>query len=613
MRPALSPIAAATLLASAHGFADPHSYANLDEVRVHHLHLDVKADFERRELAGFVDLSLDWRDPAARRVVLDSRDLRIDSVQTLDADGRVGRATHRLGPTDPILGQSLTITLPAQVPKLRIRYRSAPGASGLQWLSPEQTRDRRHPYLFSQSQAIHARSWIPLMDSPAVRYTYTARVQTPPALRALMSAVNDPEAPQNGDYRFVMPQPIPSYLMAIAVGDVVFESLGPRSGVWTEASGLAAAAAELVDTERMIDIAEALYGPYRWGRYDLLVLPPSFPFGGMENPRLTFLTPTFIAGDRSLVSLIAHELAHSWSGNLVTNATWDSFWLNEGFTTYVENRIVEAAFDRERALMEQALSVDGLDEELKSLDPADQKLRLDLKGRDPDDGMSAIAYDKGQWLLRFIESRVGREAFDPFLRGWFDAHAFQSVGTDDFLAYLERELLAKHPGQLSREEVLAFVEQPGVPDFAPRPESVRFAQVDLAIRAYARTEAAANALPTAEWTAQEWLRFLNGLPRDLAVARVEALDEVHSLTGTGNNEVAHAFYRLALATGYTGADAAIDAYLAGIGRRKLIVPIYQDLMGTPTGRERAQRIYAAARPGYHPITQATLDGIVGRP
>jgi aminopeptidase N len=611
MRPALLPLAAATVLASAHGFADPHSYANLDEVRVSHLHLDVKADFERRQLSGFVDLTLDWRDPAARRVVLDSRALAIHTVHAIAADGTVRRVRHRLGPNDPILGQALSITLPAQVPKLRIRYRTSPRASGLQWLSPAQTRDHRHPYLFSQSQAIHARSWIPLMDSPAVRYTYSARVQTPPDLRALMSAVNDPEAPKTGDYRFVMPQPIPSYLMAIAVGDVVFQSLGPRSGVWTEPSGLAAAAAELVDTERMIDIAEQLYGPYRWGRYDLLVLPPSFPFGGMENPRLTFLTPTFIAGDRSLVSLIAHELAHSWSGNLVTNATWDSFWLNEGFTSYVENRIVEAAFDRERAVMEQALSVDGLQSELKTLAPADQKLRLNLKGRDPDDGMSAIAYDKGQWLLRFIEARVGREVFDPFLRGWFDAHAFQSVTTDDFLAYLDRELLAKHPGKLTRAEVAAFVEQPGIPDFAPRPESMRFAQVDLSIRAYAKTEAAPDSLPTANWTAQEWLRFLNGLPRDLPVARVEALDRAHRLTGTGNNEVAHAFYRLALATGYRGADAAIEAYLSRIGRRKLIVPIYQDLMQTPAGRERAQRIYAAARPGYHPITQATLDGIVG--
>lgn len=613
MRPALLPLAAATVLASAHGLADPHSYANLEQVRIRHLHLDVQTDFDRRVLAGFVDLTLDWTDPTARKVILDSRALSIGAIYAIAADGSVQRATHRLGPIDPILGQALHITLAAQAPKLRIHYQTAPEATGLQWLTPQQTRDRRHPYLFSQSQAIHARSWIPLMDSPAVRYTYTARVQTPPALRALMSAVNDPDAPKSGDYRFVMPQPIPSYLMAIAVGDVVFQPLGPRSGVYTEASGLAAAAAELVDTEQMIDIAEKLYGPYRWGRYDLLVLPPSFPFGGMENPRLTFLTPTFIAGDRSLVSLIAHELAHSWSGNLVTNATWDSFWLNEGFTTYVENRIVEAAYDRERALMEQALSVDGLAKELESLAPADQKLRLNLQGRDPDDGMTAIAYDKGQWLLRFIENRVGREAFDAFLRDWFDTQAFRSVTTDDFLNHLERELLAKHPGKFTREEVLAFVEQPGIPAFAPKPESERFAQVDLVIRAYAKTEAAAESLPVSEWTAQEWLRFLNGLPRTLAATRVAALDRAHQLTGTGNNEVAHAFYRLALASGYTGADSAIDTYLSTIGRRKLIVPIYQDLMQTPAGRERAKRIYAEARAGYHPITQTTLDAILGKP
>lgn len=599
---------AAIALTAAPG-PDPHSYANFDAVRVQHLHLDLDTDFKAKTLHGFVDLTLDYRSPQVQSIRLDTRDLTIESVYGI-ADGQYKTLRFALSKSDPIFGQALTVQLPGKPPKIRIQYRTAPGASGLQWLEPVQTLGKQSPFLFSQSQAIHARSWVPLQDSPSVRMSYSAHIRTPPDLLAVMSAANEPDAKRDGDYYFSMPQPIPSYLLAIAVGDLQFRSLGPRTGVYAEPGGLEAAARELEDTEKMVDIAEKLYGPYRWGRYDMLVLPPSFPFGGMENPRLTFLTPTFIAGDKSLVSLIAHELAHSWSGNLVTNATWDSFWLNEGFTSYVENRIVEVAYGAERATMEQALSVEGLAEELKELPAAEQKLRLNLRGRDPDDGLTAVAYDKGNWLLRFLESRYGRDVFDAFLRRWFDAHAFTSVSTDDFLAFYQSDLAATHPDKVSDAELRAFVDEPGIPDFAPVPASLRFKQVDLSVRAFNTGQADAAALPAKDWTTQEWLRFLNGLDQPTAVDRLTALDQAFKLTGTGNSEVAHAWYKLALASGYQPADAAIDAYLLGIGRRKLIVPLYEGLLTTAEGKARATRIYAQARPGYHPITQATLDALL---
>jgi len=589
---------------------DPHSYANIDAVRVKDLHLSLKADFSAKTLAGHADLSLVWQDPTSRMLILDTRDLEIGKVESI-SNHKAQSLAFALAPKDPVFGQKLSIQVSGPVAKVRIHYRTSPNASGLQWLAPEQTAGKKLPFMFSQSQAIHARSWVPIQDTPAVRFTYSADIKTPANLLARMSADNDPNDKRDGQYRFRMPQPIPSYLLAIAIGDLKFKAISKRSGVYAEPSVLDAAQREFIDTERMIKAAERRYGKYRWGRYDLLILPPSFPFGGMENPRLSFITPTIIAGDKSLVALIAHELAHSWSGNLVTNRSWDSFWLNEGFTSYVENRIVEDIYGRDQALMEQALSQDGLRAELGELAASDQKLRLDLRGRDPDEGLTAIAYDKGNWFLRFLEQRFGREMFDDFLRRYFAHFAFQSIGTDDFLAYLQRELVAKAPDKVSQEELRVWLEEPGIPAFAQAAESARFAQVDLALRALLHTQAKASALPAKDWTPQEWLRFLNSLPTDLDLEKMQALDAAWKLTASSNAEIAHAWFKLALTCGYRAVDKPLEQYLLHIGRRKLVLPLYEAMAKTEPGRERALAIYRQARPGYHPITQGSVDAALG--
>ncbi|HYX20911.1 MAG TPA: M1 family aminopeptidase/hydrolase, partial [Thermoanaerobaculia bacterium] len=398
---------------------DPHSHARPDEVRMRHVALDLDVDFSERRLSGSATLELERVDPAASRVHLDTRGLSIERAESGDGT-RWSPAAHELGSADPILGAGLSVVLPAGHDRVRIFYATSPKASGLQWLEPAQTAGRRHPFLFSQSQAIHARSWVPVQDTPAVRITYEAVVRTPPELVALMGAAGNTTGERGGTYRFSMPQRIPAYLMAIAAGDIAFASLGPRSGVYAEPSVVARASAEFSDTERMMAAAERLYGPYRWDRYDILVLPPSFPFGGMENPRLTFATPTVLAGDKSLVALIAHELAHSWSGNLVTNATWSDFWLNEGFTTYIERRIVEEVYGADAAAMEAVLGRQDLEDELDRLDDRDEILHIDLAGRDPDEGATRLPYEKGALLLRSIEELYGRARFDDFLRGYFD-------------------------------------------------------------------------------------------------------------------------------------------------------------------------------------------------
>ncbi len=588
---------------------DRHSYANSSEVELKHLDLDLTVDFEARQLKGSAQLAFDRLNPDADTLVLDTRDLTIEKVEA-QKDNEWRATEFELAEADPVLGSKLTIRLPDGSERVRIHYETSPDASGLQWLEPSQTAGKKYPYMYSQSQAIHARSWLPIQDSPQVRVTYNANIRTPEHLLAVMSAYNEPDTELDGDYHFEMPQAIPSYLIAIGAGNLEFKAMSERTGVYAEPSVVAAAAYEFADTEAMMKTAERLFGPYHWGRYDLLILPPSFPFGGMENPRLSFITPTVIAGDRSLVNLIAHELAHSWSGNLVTNATWRDLWLNEGFTSYVENRIMEEVFSEERAVMEQALARQELVEEMETLEPRDTRLYLDLEGRDPDDAFSGVPYTKGQLLLMSLEERFGRETFDVFLRRYFDDHAFTSLTTEEFLAYLDKRLLEKHPGVVSEEEIKRWVYEAGLPEQAPDPQSPAFDKVTAERQAWIQGDKKAEQIPSRQWTVQEWLHFINGLPQDIGSERMAELDEAFGLTGSGNNEIAHAWMLLALRSGYDAIDERLESYLKNIGRRRLIVPLYEEMAKTGPGKARAQRIYREARPGYHYLARNTIDAVL---
>lgn len=598
-----------------HGFGylnDEHSYANKDEVIVKHLELDLDVLFDKKMLKGYADLTVERIKKDATQLVLDTRDLTIDNVQSLNKDGAWADTPFELAPRDSVKGSKLSITLQEGENTVRVYYNSNPEASGLQWLTPEQTAGKKHPFMFSQAQAIHARSFIPIQDSPAVRVTYKANIRTPKELLAVMSAFNEPDTPKDGDYHFDMPQAIPPYLIAIGVGDLHFKAMSERTGVYSELAYLDAAVNEFNDTEKMIDIAENLYGPYLWGRYDLLILPPSFPFGGMENPRLSFITPTVIAGDKSLVNLIAHELAHSWSGNLVTNATWRDLWLNEGFTSYVENRIMEELFGKQRANMENALSVQGLRDEVVALKQGDTILHLTLDGRDPDDAFSGVPYTKGQMFLTFLEYRFGRDVFDKFVNEYFASHKFQSLTTPEFERYLKEHLLDKHPGKVTNDEIQEWLHKPMLPEFMPNPQSDAFTTIDKQTEQWLLGELKLDELPVAKWTIHEWLHFINNLPKNISLEQMVQLDQKFNLTQSKNNEVAHAWLKLAIARNYDKVDERLEDYLISIGRRKLIVPLYKELMQTEKGSEFAQRVYKIARPGYHPLAQGTIDAIVNK-
>jgi leukotriene-A4 hydrolase len=590
---------------------DVHSYARPLEARVANVDLDLALDFATRRVSGTAALDVIAK-PGVGEVVLDSKGLEISGVT--DTDGNPLKWT--IGAADPDKGAPIAIALPGDgKQRVIIRYRSAPDAAALQWLTPEQTAGKKHPYLLSQGQPTLNRTWIPTQDSPGIRQTWSATVSAPEPLKVVMSGERlTPEGESAGEgrraYRFRMDKPVAPYLIAIAAGDLAFRELGPRTGVWTEPAMLERAAAELSDTEKMVEAAEELYGPYRWGRYDIIVLPPSFPYGGMENPTLTFLTPTFIAGDKSLVGLVAHELAHSWSGNLVTNATWADSWLNEGFTSYFENRIMEAIYGPRRAAQEAALSFDGMTAALEEhgKDAPITSLHLAAEQATPDGGASGIVYDKGAIFLRTMEKLVGRERFDAWLRSYFDRYAFQPMTSAKFLADFRENLVKGDKALEDRLMLDQWVYEPGLPSNVARPDPAAFAQVDKAVAAFSDGGDAPAGF--SNWTTAEKLRFINSLPRKLPTARLDELNGKLRLNDAGNNEVLFAWLELAVANRYEPAVPSLERFLLAQGRRKFVRPLITALAkDSEWGRPIAARIYAKARPSYHSVTTSGLDDL----
>ena len=588
---------------------DDATYARPLVARVRHVALDLTVDFDAKRVGGTATLDID-RKPDAKEIILDDKGLEIASI----TDGDKQPLDYTVGASDETKGAPLSIALRPDTKRLIVTYKSAPDAGALQWLTPEQTAGKKKPYLFSQGQAIENRSWIPTQDSPGIRQSWEATIRVPAGLTAVMSAPKAAEPMTEGGesiFKYKMDHNVASYMIAIAVGDLAFRELGPRTGVWTEPAMIDQAAAELADTEKMVEAAEKLYGPYRWGRYDLLVLPPSFPYGGMENPTLTFLTPTFIAGDKSLVSLVAHELAHSWSGNLVTNATWADSWLNEGFTNYIENRIMEAIYGQRRAAQEAALSFDDMMETLNDKGMTAPVTRLNLpKGEDgPDGGETGIVYDKGAIFLRTIEKIAGRDQFDAWLRSYFDRHAFQPMTSARFLADLRANMIK---GDKALEDKLLldqWVFQPGLPANVARPDPAAFAAVDKAVAGFKRLSARPQ--QWGEWTTAERLRFLNSLPRKMGKGQLDELNRGLGLNEDQyNKEIQFAWLELVVNNRYDPGVPLLEKFLQSNGRGKFVRPLITSLAEDKQwGLPIARRVYAVSRSLYHPIVQRDLDAL----
>ena len=590
---------------------DHHSYAQPEEAVITHLNWVANIDFDNNTINASAEYDINTSN-AAEKIILDINNLDISSVE--DQSGN--ELVFAIGEEKPFMGSPLIIQINENTGKIKISYSTSPEAEALQWLSPKQTSAETMPFLFTQSQAILCRSWIPVQDSPGIRFSYNAHVTVPKGMLALMSAENPIVKSETGEYDFVMKQPIPAYLMALTAGDITYKSVGSRTGVYAEPTIINAAAWEFEEMEAMVVAAEELYGPYQWDVYDLIVLPPSFPFGGMENPRLTFATPTILAGDRSLTSLVAHELAHSWSGNLVTNANWDDFWLNEGFTVYFEQRIMEAVYGRDYSEMLAVLSMQDLEATITDLTNngqiEDTHLKLNLEGRNPDDGMTDIAYNKGYFFLRLLEENVGRETFDKFLKAYFTENAFKSMSTDNFIDYLNKNLFEANDLPVDADLYNQWIYSAGLPENHPVPVSDRFDKVDAVVNDWINETPIGLLIPQEDllakkWSSHEWLHFLRQLPEAMSTAQMKELDEYLQFTYSGNSEMLTAWMIHVIKHEYEPGYQNLENFLVSAGRRKFLVPLYGEMARTEAGMAMARRIYVKARPNYHFVSVSTID------
>ncbi|MBL8956858.1 MAG: M1 family metallopeptidase [Myxococcaceae bacterium] len=568
---------------------DPHSYADPAQARTKSFDWWAAVDFPTRTLSARVTLT--FTEPARGGPLdLDTRGLVIESASV----------PYVLHPADPILGARLELQLPAGAREVTLTYATAPDASALQWLEPAQTHGGRQPFLFSQCQAIHARSLVPCQDTPSIRQTYTATLDVPAHLRAVMAAapvsreLNGPRAVE----KFEMPQPIPPYLLAFAVGDLASKDLSPRARVWAEPGQVEAAAWEFSGVEAMIHAAEDLFGPYDWQRFDMLVMPPSFPYGGMENPRLTFLTPALLTGDKSLVNVVAHELAHAWTGNLVTNTNAEHFWLNEGFTVFAETRILETLEGADVAALHSAIGYQGLLEAFVQFEkhPELTKLRTKLDGVDPDEAFSLVPYQKGYLFLKTLEAAAGRTKFDALLKTWLKAHRFGAASTDDFTALVEK----LEPGLLARVNAKAWLDEPGLPANAWRPQSKKLDGVMAQL----------GGVPsdTKAWTATEWQLWLDAVKRPFAACT--ELDTKFNLSAAKNSEVLVSWLTLAAESKHDAVLPLVDEVLGRFGRMKYLKPLYKALAARPETRPRARALFEKNRSRYHPIAQQVIAKVV---
>ncbi len=586
-------------------YRDPHSFTDLDQGRIKHMNLDLNVDFGSSRIRGTAECVL--AAPAAGPLDLDTRDLEISGVSSADGTALDFDTDH----ADEIIGTRLRVVLPDGTESFTVKFLTSPTASALQWLEPAQTDGGQHPYLFSQCQAIHARSVIPCQDSPLARFTFKCTMTVPEELTVVMAAAPG-EARAGGEagtrtFAFEMPQSIPPYLFAFAVGNIVSEDLGPRSRVYTEPETLQKAAWEFAEVDTMLQNAEHVFGPYLWDRFDFLVMPGSFPYGGMENPRLTFLTPTLLAGDRSLVNVLAHELAHSWTGNLVTNASINDFWLNEGFTVWAERRILENMHGVEAKALSAAIGRNGLMEAMESfgMDSDFTKLEIDGAGTDPDEFYSLVPYEKGFLFVALLEETVGREKFDEFVKKYIKQFSFTSLTTAQFEEFLNAEL----PGVAGQVGAKEWIHQPGLPANAPTFTSARLEMLETLAKGWSdgvRPEVA----DAAKWSPDDWQIFLQALPKTLPEADCAWLDENFKLTEQGNAEILSNWLIIAAGSGYEPVYDRVRSFLHEVGRMKYLKPLYAALHGNDSTKAMAAEIFAANANGYHPIARGGIERLL---
>ena len=584
-------------------FKDPSSYTDLAQGKIKHILFRIGVDFSTRTL--HIEATYQMQEPVHGSLFLDT--YKID-LRSAHMNGH--ELEWEFDEQDDILGERLHLKRLDDASTFTLTFRTSPEARALQWLDASQTAGGSQPFLFSQCQAIHARSVFPCQDTPSVRFTYSAEVDVPQDLVAAMAAeqvgIDEGSGLGSTVFRFRMPQPIPSYLFALAVGNLEFRELGPRTGVYAELETIEAAAWEFAENETKIIEAEKLLGPYLWERYDLLILPPSFPYGGMENPRLTFLTPTAILGTRGMISLITHELAHAWTGNLVTNATWQDFWLNEGWTTYAETRITEVLEGRDVVDLHLAFNERQLIAlmERVGMDSPLTQLKLPAE-KDADSFTTSIPYYKGCFFLRECEYAVGRERFDKFIQKYMAGFQFQSLTTEAFLDFLKAEL----PEVFEKVEVHTWIYEKGLTEQRHRPQSRLYDEVQQALDRYER-----GIKPAKEqiqgWHRYQIMSFLQGLPPRISIEDCEYFDDILELKKRNDVALFSYFYVLAIASGYETVLPRVEQFVEKIGRMLYILPIVRTMIEMDWSREYIRPLFERVRNHHHQITIRAIEAML---
>lgn len=608
---------------------DDHSYSNLQEIHTTHLDLELEVNFENKTIYGVARHTM--INKGADTAVFDIKGLQIQKV-TLGKKNKEKETDFVIGnmDTDSILGQPLSVKTDSTSTNINIYYQTTENSDALDWLEPNLTSSKTKPFLYTQGQAILTRTWIPIQDSPSNRITYSANVTVPKDLMAVMSAKNPKNKNSKGEYFFKMEKPIPSYLIALAVGDLSYQSLSPNTGFYCEPELSSACLFEFQDLPKMMLAAEKIYGKYQWGHYDLLILPYSFPFGGMENPMLTFVNPTIITGDRSLTSVVAHELAHSWSGNLVTNRTWNDFWLNEGFTVYFEQRIMEELYGKDVSDILANIELYELQDELKAIANSehkeDSKLFLNLKNRNPDEGLTDVAYVKGSFFLKTLEQKVGRIKFDQFIKTYFKKFSFKTINSADFVKYLEENLLNKNEILFNHKE---WIYREGLPKNCLKINSTRLNKMKELATKFAkgvaifkpvisyekirvnkrfRKKRIVNKLERKDYIVQEWQTFIRSLPDKVSKEKLMLIDANLDFKNCGNSEIMTEWYTKALENNYTEINKEIQDFVTKVGRRKYLLPIYSALINS--NPKLAKSIFSKVKNKYHAVSRNSITNLL---
>jgi leukotriene-A4 hydrolase len=574
---------------------DPTSYADLSQGRIQNIDFHIQADFSTNTLAIEATYQLDT--PRRGPLFLDTYKI---NLQSATANGRPLK--WEFDTQNEAMGARLHIKGLDGDTSFTLTFRTSRDAIALQWLNAAQTLGGEHPFLYSQCQNIHARSVFPCQDTPSVRFTFTAEVEVPPGMTAVMAAEQLKSQEGSGHFVFRMPQPIPSYLFALGVGHLEFRELGPRTGIYAEPQIIESAAWEFAENESRMNEAEKLLGPYLWGRYDLLVLPPSFPFGGMENPRLTFLTPTAILGTRGQTPLITHELAHAWTGNLVTNATWQDFWLNEGWTTYAEIRISEVLEGKDATDLSTVFHEREVLEAMERLGMTSPQTCLKRTDHDDDDPAGfGIPYYKGCFFLQECERTVGRTRFDAFIQKYMKRFKFQSITTEMFLDFMKVEL----PEIFEKVNVRQWIYEPGMPEGRIRPQSHLYDDVQAALQIYQHGKRPTRA-QVENWSGDQIKCFLQGLPARIPVNDCPYFEEVLHLEKWNDAAYYSFFYSVCIASGYQQILPRVEAFAEKIGRMLYIMPVFRALVQTEWSRGHARPLFERVKPRHH---QITMNGI----